>query len=88
MVVGAGLLRHVGAFPLADMSASGKAGTCPTQSKKSLKISRVRALRQILWTIIAKFSEEGPGKSKMTREELTITQMRTLLADTHLKKQK
>jgi hypothetical protein len=30
---GCGLLRHVGAFPQADMSACGKAGTCPAQSE-------------------------------------------------------
>jgi hypothetical protein len=44
MVVGAGLLRHVGAFPLADMSVSGKAGTCPAQSKKKSRMGTVRSL--------------------------------------------
>ena len=28
-----GVLRQVGAFPLADMSATAKAGTCPSSPK-------------------------------------------------------
>ncbi len=35
-----GLLRHVGAFPLADMSASGKAATCSAHDPQIVKIPR------------------------------------------------